>query len=265
MKLVGESVRAFDAGADVGRDGQLVTGQHGTAGDAEPPEESIEDLVRRRLADADEVVRSPRGAVYRFAKRLFDIVVVLASAPVALPIALVVGLIIRLTSPGPAIFRQQRVGKDGRLISFWKFRTMYVDARERFPELYDYTFTPEEFEGLYYKPSFDPRNTPFGRALRKTTLDELPNLVNVLRGDCSLVGPRPELPELVRLYRTDQLVKFTVTSGVTGLAQVGGRNNLSVQEQIALDVEYVRTQSFLGDLRVLLDTVVAVVTRRGAE
>lgn len=225
----------------------------------------LEALVRRRLARAPGAVRSPRGRGYRVAKRALDVAVVIAISPVVAPVAILIGLIIRATSPGPAVFRQQRVGEGGRIISFCKFRTMYVDARERFPELYDYRFTPEQFDELYYKPPVDPRNTPFGRALRKTTLDELPNLINVLRGDCSLVGPRPELPDLVPYYRPEQLAKFTVTSGVTGLAQVRGRNNLSVQQQIALDVEYVRSQSFRGDLRLLRDTVVAVATRVGAE
>lgn len=225
----------------------------------------LETLVRERLAGAPGAVTSPRGRAYRVAKRALDVAVVVAVSPIALPVAIVIGLIIRATSPGPAVFRQQRVGEGGRIIEFCKFRTMYVDARERFPELYDYRFTEEQFDELFYKPPVDPRNTPFGRALRKTTFDELPNLINVLRGDCSLVGPRPELPDLVRYYRPEQLAKFTVKSGVTGLAQVRGRNNLSVQQQISLDVEYVATQSFRGDLRLLLDTVVAVVKRVGAE
>ena len=229
------------------------------------PEETVEELVRRRLAEADHAVRSRRGRTYRIAKRAFDLTVVLAVSPVVVPVALLIGLIIRATSPGPAVFKQQRVGEGGRVITFCKFRTMYVDARERFPELYDYRFTPEQFDGLYYKPPVDPRNTPFGRALRKTTLDELPNLINVLRGDCSLVGPRPELPDFIPYYRPEQLAKFTVTSGVTGLAQVRGRNNLSVQQQIDLDVEYVGSQSFRGDVRLLLETVVAVAKRVGAE
>lgn len=224
-----------------------------------------EDLVRRGLRVAPNGVRSARGRVYRRGKRAFDVTVVVALSPLVVPLALVIAFIIKVTSPGPAVFRQARVAEGGRIIEFCKFRTMYVDAKERFPELYDYTYSAEEFENLYYKPAFDPRNTPFGRALRKTTLDELPNLLNVLRGDCSLVGPRPELPEFVRYYTPEQLAKFTVPSGVTGLAQVSGRNNLSVQEQISLDVEYVATQSFRNDLRLLFATAIAVVRRVGAE
>lgn len=245
--------------------GTLRTAPTADTCDVGGADESTEEQVRRRLASADAAVRSPRGRLYRLAKRALDLTLVIAVAPVAVPVGLVIGLIIRLESPGPAIFRQQRVGEGGRVISFCKFRTMYVDARERFPELYDYSYSQQEFEQLYYKPPVDPRNTRFGRAVRKTTLDELPNLINVLRGDCSLVGPRPELPEFIRYYTPEQLAKFTVTSGVTGLAQVSGRNNLSVQQQIALDVEYVRTQSFRGDLRLLFETLVAVVKRVGAE
>lgn len=226
---------------------------------------AVEADVARRWALAEVRVTSPRGRWYRCSKRALDLAVVLAAAPIVLPLVAAIALVIRATSPGPAIFRQPRVGEGGRVITFCKFRTMYVDARERFPEMYAYSYSQDEFSEMYYKPPVDPRNTPFGRALRKTTLDELPNLLNVLRGDCSLVGPRPELPELVRYYTPEQLAKFTVRSGVTGLAQVSGRNNLSVQEQIALDVEYVRTQSFRRDLQLIGETLVAIVRRVGAE
>jgi lipopolysaccharide/colanic/teichoic acid biosynthesis glycosyltransferase len=141
---------------------------------------------------------------------------------------------------------------------------MYVDARERFPELYAYQYTDEEWRALFYKLPDDPRLTPFGRRLRITTLDELPNLFNVVRGDMSLVGPRPELPEYVRYYSAEQMQKFLVPSGVTGLAQVSGRGWLPVQEQIAADVEYVRRRSPLCDLRILLRTIKMVILRVGA-
>jgi lipopolysaccharide/colanic/teichoic acid biosynthesis glycosyltransferase len=141
---------------------------------------------------------------------------------------------------------------------------MYVDARDRFPELYDYRYTEEEWQDLFYKLPEDPRLTRFGQALRKTTLDELPNLFNVLRGDLSLVGPRPELPEYVRYYTPRQLSKFSVRSGVTGLAQTTGRGTLSVQEQIAADVEYVENQSMWLDLKILARTLRMVFFGVGA-
>jgi lipopolysaccharide/colanic/teichoic acid biosynthesis glycosyltransferase len=201
---------------------------------------------------------------YDVVKRAFDLLVGGAALAVSLPLIVVLAILIRLDSPGPAIFRQPRVGQGGRVFTFLKFRTMYVDARERFPELYAYQYTDEEWRALFYKLPDDPRLTPFGRRLRITTLDELPNLFNVVRGDMSLVGPRPELPEYVRYYSAEQMQKFLVPSGVTGLAQVSGRGWLPVQEQIAADVEYVRRRSPLFDLRILLRTIKMVILRVGA-
>jgi lipopolysaccharide/colanic/teichoic acid biosynthesis glycosyltransferase len=228
-------------------------------------EESLEEEIRRRIAEAMAASPTRPRPFYESAKRALDVVVASVLLLVTGPVIGLLALIIRLESRGPAVFRQTRVGRDGRLMSFCKFRTMYTDARERFPELYDYQFTEEEFARSYYKPSVDPRNTPFGRAFRKTTLDELPNLFNVLKGDVSLVGPRPELPDLVRYYTPEQLLKFSVKSGITGLAQVSGRNNLTIQQQIDADLEYVRRRSFAYDLGLILRTAVMVGKRVGAE
>ncbi len=197
-------------------------------------------------------------------KRAVDLLVSTVALAITLPIIAVLSIITRLDSPGPAIFRQLRVGQNGRVFTFFKFRTMYVDAKERFPELYAYKYTPEEWEQLFYKLPEDPRLTRFGRWLRKTTLDELPNLFNVVRGDMSLVGPRPELPEYVMYYSPEQLLKFSVKSGVTGLAQVSGRGTLPVQDQIDADMEYVSKRSFWFDMSILLRTVRMVLLRHGA-
>lgn len=250
------------AGTTAGDDTGLAGGARGP-GPTDPALLEAEVLHLVTAALNARVVGSRRA--YQVAKRTLDIAVSAVLLLVVLPVIAVLGLIIRIQSPGPALFRQRRVGRGGRVIRFYKFRTMYSDARERFPDLYDYTFTPEQFATSYYKPSVDPRNTPFGRALRKTTLDELPNLFNVIRGDVSLVGPRPELVELVRYYTPEQLLKFSVPSGVTGLAQVSGRNNLSIQQQIDLDLEYVRRRSFLYDLHLIARTAVMVIRRVGAE
>jgi lipopolysaccharide/colanic/teichoic acid biosynthesis glycosyltransferase len=217
------------------------------------------------LRDAAPLAVEAPSEGYRFAKRTLDLVVAVAGLIVTAPVMAVVAVAIRLESPGPAVFRQRRVGRGGREFTFYKFRTMFADARERFPELYDYTFSRGELETMYYKPANDPRRTRVGAFLRRTTLDELPNLFNLLRGDVSLVGPRPELPEMVRYYRPDQLAKFSVQSGITGLAQVSGRNNLTVQEQIDLDVVYASRPTLWGDVRILGRTVVAVVRQIGAE
>ena len=230
-----------------------------------PTADDLEAEIIRLVAEALATRPTRATPLYDGAKRALDVAVSGTLIVLTLPIIGLLSLIIRLQSPGPAVFRQRRVGRDGRVIRFYKFRTMYSDARERFPELYDYTFTAEQFATSYYKPAVDPRNTPFGRALRKTTLDELPNLFNVIKGDVSLVGPRPELPELIQYYTPEQLTKFSVKSGITGLAQVSGRNNLSIQEQIALDVEYVTKRSFLYDLKLIALTAIMVVKRVGAE
>jgi len=237
----------------------------GLGADASPAAETLEDEIRRRVAEAIAAHPQRPRPVYELSKRTIDVVVAATLLFVTWPLIAALALIIRLESRGAAVFRQRRVGRDGEVLRFCKFRTMYTDARERFPELYDYTFTAEEFATSFYKPSVDPRNTPFGRALRTTTLDELPNLFNVLKGDVSLVGPRPELPELVRYYTPEQLLKFSVKSGITGLAQVSGRNNLTIQEQIAADLEYVERCSILYDLRLIGRTAVMVLKRVGAE
>jgi lipopolysaccharide/colanic/teichoic acid biosynthesis glycosyltransferase len=142
---------------------------------------------------------------------------------------------------------------------------MYADARERFPELYDYATLAETFDSIGYKPADDPRNTRFGRFIRRTTLDELPNLINVVKGDVSFVGPRPELPEWALHYTPEQRVKFSVKPGITGLAVVTGRNNLTIREQIACDVEYTHRRSFWFDMRMVALTFWVVVRRVGAE
>ncbi len=227
------------------------------------PTEAMPDYIDRRLLSARVIYLPNRGRGYAWGKRILDIVGSLLLLLLTWPLMLVIALLIRLDSPGPAIFRQQRVTRGGRLFTFYKFRTMWVDAPERFPALYDYASVAET-SSVYYKLSDDPRSTNVGRWLRRSTLDELPNLINVLRGDMSLVGPRPELPELVALYRPEELALFFTKAGLTGLAQIAGRSLLTVRERISLDLRYVTNQTLLLDIRLLLGTVRAVLLRRGA-
>lgn len=231
---------------------------------APEPEETTEAYIARRLEDASFVFLPNRSRSYQIAKRTLDIVGSLVLLLVAAPVMAVLAVVIRLDSPGPAVFRQTRVTRGGRHFRFYKFRTMYVDAKERFPELYAYRYADSEFDDAFYKLADDPRNTRVGRWLRRTTLDELPNLFNVLLGDLSLVGPRPELPELVRYYRPEELACFFTKAGLTGLAQVAGRSLLTVRERLTLDLRYVAHQSVLLDLRILAKTALVVVTQRGA-
>ncbi len=210
------------------------------------------------------ITLKPAHPLYLIGKRVTDISVAAIATVIFAPVIAIIALLIRLDSPGPAIFRQQRVGHGGRTFTFYKFRTMYADAKERFPELYDYRYSTEQWNTLFYKLPEDPRMTRFGRIVRKTTLDELPNLFNVLKGDMSLVGPRPELPDYVEYYTPAQLAKFSVRAGVTGLAQSSGRGTLPVQDQIAADLEYVARSSFWFDVKILARTVAMVVRGVGA-
>ncbi|TAK35123.1 MAG: sugar transferase [Chloroflexota bacterium] len=197
-------------------------------------------------------------------RRAIDVMAALMLLVLTAPIMAIIALYIRSDTSGPALFRQQRVGRGGKLFTFYKFRTMYADARQRFPELYGYRFTPEQVQDLVFKHPDDPRVTPGGRWLRKTSLDELPNLLNLLLGNLTLVGPRPDIPEMVRYYKPDQFCKFHVKPGITGLAQIQGRCQLRFQETLRYDVEYVRSRRLTLDMKILIETVLAVITRRGA-
>jgi lipopolysaccharide/colanic/teichoic acid biosynthesis glycosyltransferase len=178
-------------------------------------------------------------------KRLIDIVVASACLIIAGPLMIVVAIGIRATMGSPVLFRQRRPGLDGRIFTVMKFRTMCVD-RER-----------------ECQSQFDAhRVTPLGRILRHSSLDELPQLFNVLRGDMSLVGPRPLLPEYLPYYSEREALRHTVRPGITGWAQVNGRNRLSWDERLALDVWYAEHQSMLLDLRILYLTAIRVLQRR---
>lgn len=226
--------------------------------------------------------------------RAFEFTAALLALVVSLPIIVLEAIYIRLDSPGPALFFQQRYGRSrivrgselvgrtdimpatGRfepdklyhvptIFRFVKFRTMYVDARERYPELYRYEFESHEaFRAAYYKLDNDPRVTRAGRWLRKSTLDELPNFWNVVTGKIALVGPRPENPVYLPYYSAEEMAKFTVRPGITGLAVINGRGELPIGGQIDWDLAYVRQRSVLLDLKTLFATAWMVVTRRGA-
>jgi lipopolysaccharide/colanic/teichoic acid biosynthesis glycosyltransferase len=180
------------------------------------------------------------------------------------PILAFMWLWIRLDSPGNPVFRQNRLARGGKLFRFTKFRTLYADAHRRFPELYAYRYEPDELDALILKCNDDPRVTRAGRRLRPSSLDELPNFWHVLTGEMALVGPRPEIPEMLPYYTDEELMKFSVRPGITGLAQCSGRGELTFREGLKLDVEYVRNRSFWLDLQIMYWTVVAVLQRRGA-
>jgi len=205
-----------------------------------------------------------RRTAERLLRRGFEFFFALAVLIFASPVILLIALIIRLDSPGPALFFQKRVGKNGKTFTFLKFRTLYVDARVRFPELYAYQYTSDQLADLRFKVDKDPRVTRQGVWLRRTSLDELPNFWNVLKGDMALVGPRPEIPEMVPYYVGEMLQKFSVRPGVTGPAQVSGRGRLTFFDTVQFDLAYVRKQSFAYDMRILLRTLRMVLVQDGA-
>lgn len=200
-----------------------------------------------------------------FVKRCFDFAVgALLMAVFALPIALF-SLLIRLGSKGPAIFSQQRVGKKGRLFQCYKFRTMYKGAGESLEELLQSNDAAKAQWEEHRKLRDDPRVTPVGRFLRSTSLDELPQLFNVLKGDMSLIGPRPVTTEEIQIYyRENADLCFSVPPGITGLWQVSGRSNTSYDYRVALDSWYVKNWNLWLDVVILLKTVRVVLAREGA-
>lgn len=195
-------------------------------------------------------------------KRAFDIVVSAALLLMLSPILAVIALCVRCGDGGPAIFAQKRVGRDGETIEFLKFRSMVVDAEAKLAELQKQQ--RDRGNDVLFKMSDDPRITRVGRFLRRYSLDELPQLWNVLRGDMSLVGPRPALPREVAEYEDDAHRRLAVRPGITGLWQVSGRSDLSWDDTVRLDLFYVDNWSFVQDLLILFRTVRAVVDSRGA-
>ena len=253
--------------------------------------------MQDRALITDTSVREPDHIAKRLAVlegtaiRIMDVTIAAAGLIVFLPVILIIAMIIKMDSPGPAIFKQTRLGRDrrnshspqrqsrtgrtttktkrlhdlgGRPFVFYKFRTMHADARERFPELYHYEYDDETIKTLYFKIAEDPRLTRVGKHLRKTTLDELPNLINVIKGDMGVVGPRPDIPEMVKYYQSWQKKKFRLNPGVTGLAQVSGRGLLSFQETLKYDVEMVEKYGLLFNIKIILRTIKVTLLRIGA-
>jgi lipopolysaccharide/colanic/teichoic acid biosynthesis glycosyltransferase len=214
------------------------------------------------------------AATYRIAKRLFDFVLAAVLLALFAPLMALIAFAIVLDSRGPALFVQKRVRGDQSLregcpeeqvFDFFKFRTMTHQADPAIHQEYMRRLIHGDAEkgNSLFKIENDPRVTRIGRFLRKTSLDELPQLINILRGEMTFVGPRPAIPYEVTHYKPHYLERLTVTQGLTGLWQVMGRNELSFEEMVALDVQYARSRSFLGDVKILLATIPAVLLGRG--
>ena len=234
-----------------------------------------------------------QGRVAEALYRVFEIAIASIGLIVTAPIMLAAAVLSRLDSPGPILFRHKRPARFIRLrgrdlqgrpdlipppagydpeaeyyapayFTLLKFRTMYHDARTRFPAYYAYKSSQENFHSQFPTIQDDPRVTRAGRILRRLSLDELPNLWSVVNGDISLVGPRPEAPEVLQYYTPEEMTKFTRRPGITGLAQASGRGLLNWGQTLALDLEYIRTRSVALDLKIILLTIKRVITRHGA-
>jgi lipopolysaccharide/colanic/teichoic acid biosynthesis glycosyltransferase len=233
-------------------------------------EEGVISLLRETLTgDQQVIVRLTTGAgerSYEAAKRVFDVVFASIVLVLTAPLIAAAAVAIRLDSPGPAFFRQLRLGRNGQQYYLLKLRGMYVDSKERYPELYDYTAaTRETRSALYFHQGGDPRVTRVGRWLRKHSIDELPNFWNVLRGEMSVVGPRPEIPELAPLYGDELNRMLSVKPGVTSPAKALGRDKLSFSETLSLELAYIEARSLSLDLRTILWTARSVIRGHGVK
>lgn len=206
-------------------------------------------------------LRAPALSEYqRLVKRIFDLVVGTIIQIFVAPVMIIIALAIKLDSKGPILFKQLRVGENGKLFWMYKFRSMVADAEQRIDEVIEY-----DNEGhIIHKKKEDPRVTRVGKIIRRTSLDELPQLFNVLKGEMSLVGPRPELPMLVEKYEPWQRKRFAVPQGITGWWQVNGRSDKPMHLHTEDDLYYVQNYSLFLDLKILIKTVLVVLRGRGA-
>lgn len=193
-------------------------------------------------------------------KRVFDIIASIILLIILSPVMLVISLMIKSDSKGPAIFKQTRVGKDGALFTIYKFRTMVKNAEE----LFKLDIDKDNIGSLVFQDKNDSRITGVGQVLRRTSLDELPQLINVLVGNMSLVGPRPEIPDVTDYYNEMQRLRLMVKPGITGLAQVSGRGEIELDKTIEYDLQYIKNFSIWQDISILIRTVAVVFKRKGA-
>ncbi|GIN09770.1 multidrug MFS transporter [Shouchella clausii] len=189
---------------------------------------------------------------YLFIKRTLDIVASLIGMVVLFPSLVLVALLIKIEDPkGPIFFKQTRVGKDGKQFSMYKFRSMVSNAEDLLEDLLD----NNEVSGLMFKMKDDPRVTKVGKFIRKTSIDELPQLLNVLKGDMSLVGPRPPLPREVAEYSTYHKQRLLVKPGCTGVWQVSARNGVGFEEMVEMDLDYISSRNLFTDLKLIFFTI----------
>jgi lipopolysaccharide/colanic/teichoic acid biosynthesis glycosyltransferase len=222
----------------------------------------LSDLTNQEVAYIEKQTICINGRkVYRFTKRTIDIFGSSCGIIFLSFLFIIIVILIKVEDPkGTIFFSQNRIGLNGKEFRMYKFRSMVSNAEEKLAELLKYN----EVSGAMFKLKEDPRITKVGKFIRKTSIDELPQLFNVLRGEMSLVGPRPPLPREVAVYSNYDKQRLMVTPGCTGLWQVSGRNSLSFEEMVELDLEYIRERSFLFDIKLILKTVLVLFGSKDA-
>ncbi|PGW14852.1 sugar transferase [Bacillus cereus] len=219
---------------------------------------SSETVKKQDILAAEEV---NQNGLYLFAKRFIDIFGSLCGIILLSPIFLIVVVLIKLEDPkGPVLFKQVRIGKNEKEFGMYKFRSMVTDAEDRLKDLLQHN----EVSGAMFKMKDDPRVTQIGKFIRKTSIDELPQLLNVLKGNMSLVGPRPPLPREVKEYTSYDKQRLLVTPGCTGLWQVTERNSVGFKEMVELDLTYIKNRSLGLDIKLILKTVLVLFGSKDA-
>lgn len=229
---------------------------------------SSDSGVKQNRSKADQIKLSmkPTSLPFSISKRLFDLSICLVLIPFVVPLIVVVGLIILLDSGDPVLFKQKRIGQGGIPFTIYKFRTMFhkFDDSEHREFMKQYIGGDTRQANGSFKPPIEKQITRIGRILRNTSLDELPQLLNVLRGEMSIVGPRPNVEWEVQAYEAWHHQRLEVRPGITGLAQINGRSSILFDELVRYDIEYVQNQSLRNDIKIIVQTVVAVLKRSGA-
>ncbi len=208
-----------------------------------------QDYEVRTIQAEDEKV------IYEFLKRIIDILMSVLSLIVLSPVFIIIAIAIKLDSSGPIVYSQTRVGKNGKHFKMFKFRSMIINAEEMLTELKPMN----EMDGPMFKIKEDPRITRIGRFIRRTSIDELPQLINILRGEMSIVGPRPSLPSEVKEFESWMMERFVVKPGLTCFWQVSGRNNIPFHKWMELDIKYVKERNLWLDVKLVFKTIKVVI------
>lgn len=223
--------------------------------------EVTENLSILRLPTKEEKQLKRKSQVYKFVKRTTDVVLASVALVILSPVFLIIAIAIKLDSKGPVFFKHTRIGKNGKIIKLYKFRSMVINAEELIK-----SFTPEQMKEYKenYKLTNDPRITRVGNILRKTSLDELPQLINIIKGDLSIIGPRPVVAEELKKYQYNIDKFLSVTPGLTGYWAANGRSNTTYEERMEMELYYIDNLSLKMDLKVFFKTILSVVKKEGA-